>query len=188
MGQPVRKRDATYADIVAAPPHLVAEIVEGELMLSPRPSGQHAGVETGMVIDVGGCFGRRSGGWWIVAEIELHLGRAVVVPDVSGWRRTRMPSPPQGPFQTLAPDWVCEITSPASAGDDRIRKLRIYRGAGVGHVWLADPMARTLEVFRHADDGYVQVQGWQGDERVRAEPFESEEFDLAEWWPPVVEP
>lgn len=187
MGPPARIRQATYDDVLRAPPHLVAEILGGELVLSPRPTGEHGRTETGLAADLLPRFGRRRGGsgpggWWIVAEIELHFGTQVVVPDLSGWRRERMVHPPTGAFQTLAPDWLCEITSPSTAGIDRIRKMPLYRAEGVRHVWLCDPLQHTLEVYRLTEAGYTLVQAWQGDERVRAEPFEAEELDIGEWW------
>ena len=36
------KRNATYADLEAVPPHLVAEIIFGSLVTHPRPSPKHA--------------------------------------------------------------------------------------------------------------------------------------------------
>ena len=31
------------------------------------------------------------GGWYILDEPELHLGEEILVPDLAGWRRERMP-------------------------------------------------------------------------------------------------
>jgi hypothetical protein len=36
------KRPATYEDLVKVPAHLVAEIIDGDLVTSPRPSAHHA--------------------------------------------------------------------------------------------------------------------------------------------------
>jgi len=36
------RRRATYDDMIAAPEHLVAEILDGELFRSPRPASPHA--------------------------------------------------------------------------------------------------------------------------------------------------
>jgi len=37
---PTAKRRATYADIEALPEHLVGEIIDGELFVSPRPNAE----------------------------------------------------------------------------------------------------------------------------------------------------
>jgi len=182
------KRKATYDDVLAAPEHQVAEIVDGELILSPRPAHPHARASTLLGADITTAFdresgdGERPGGWWILYEPELHLGDDVVVPDLAGWRRERAPRG-DVPFFTTAPDWLCETLSPSTERIDRGRKLAIYAREGVGHVWLLDPRARTLEVFRRGADGlYVLVQVHTGDDRPRAEPFDALALELARLW------
>ena len=88
------------------------------------------------------------GGWWIVDEPELHVGDDVLVPDLAGWRRETMPDYPDAPFFAIAPDWACEVLSPATRQVDLGPKRAIYAREGVGHLWLVDPDARTLEAFR----------------------------------------
>src|SRR5258708_7386338 len=93
---PERKR-ATYADLLAVPAHLVAEIISGELRVQPRPAPKHTrsasrlGQRIGPPFD-GGIGG--PGGWWILDEPELHLGADIVVPHLAGWRLERMPELP----------------------------------------------------------------------------------------------
>jgi Uma2 family endonuclease len=181
------KRQPTYADIEALPEHLVGEILEGELVVSPRPRSRHAHA-TGIIgTDLIGPFQRQPrgpGGWWFLIEPELHLGSHVVVPDLAGWRRERMPAIPDEPFFQLAPDWVCEIASPSTARVDRTVKTRIYAAAEVSAMWIVDPVARSLEVFRLVDGRWTLISTHSGDERVRAEPFDAIELELAAWWLP----
>jgi Uma2 family endonuclease len=122
------------------------------------------------------------GGWWILDEPELHLGEQVVVPDLAGWRRERVPAIPDEAFFTLAPDWVCEVLSPSTERIDRGRKLRIYAEAGVAHAWFVKPTDRTLEVFRLRDGAWTIVGVWEGAAVVRAEPFDAVALDLAPLW------
>jgi Uma2 family endonuclease len=141
---------ATYQDVLDAPENKVAEILDGELFLSPRPAPRHAVASSRLGFLIGGPFdqtGGGPGGWWILDEPELHLGEHVVVPDLAGWRRERMPAIPEEAFFSLAPDWVCEVLSPSTARIDRGRKLRIYAAAGVAHAWFVNPLERTLEVL-----------------------------------------
>ena len=89
------KRRATYADIEALPPHVVGEILFGELSVHPRPAPRHGAASVGLGIELGGPFQRGRGGpggWVFFDEPELHLGPHVVVPDLAGWRRERMPA------------------------------------------------------------------------------------------------
>ena len=133
---------ATYDDVLNAPEHKVAEILDGELFLSPRPAPRHAVASSALGMAIGGVRSTGTGGpggWWILDEPELHFGDDVVVPDLAGWRRERMPAIPDAAFFTLAPDWVCEVLSPSTERIDRGRKLRIYAEAGVAHAWLVNP-------------------------------------------------
>jgi Uma2 family endonuclease len=178
-------RRATYEDLVALPDNLVAEIVDGELHASPRPAPRHAIAEAAIGALVGAPFhfGRGGpGGWWILPEPEIHLTADVVVPDFGGWRRTRMPSPPERAYFALAPDWVCEILSPSTASLDRTKKLAIYAREQVSHAWLVDPVARTLEVLRLEAGRWVIVSSHEGQEAVRAEPFGEVELTLSDVW------
>jgi Uma2 family endonuclease len=125
---------ATYEDVLNAPEHKVAEILDGELVLSPRPALRHSRAASRLGTLLGNPFDRGRGGpggWTLLYEPDLHLGEHVIVPDMGGWRLERLPSVPDAPWLDLAPDWVCEVLSPSTARIDRGRKLRIYAAAGV---------------------------------------------------------
>jgi Uma2 family endonuclease len=99
-----------------------------------------------------------------------------------------MPAFPNVPFFELAPDWACEVPSPATARLDRTRKLAVCAREGIGDVWLVDALARTLEVFRLEEGRWVLATAHGGDDLVSAEPFETLEIALARWWPPIEPP
>lgn len=180
------KKPATYQDLIDLPSNLVGELVNGELRASPRPALGHASAASTLGMDLGGPFQRGRGGpggWWIFHEPELHFGADVLVPDLAGWRRERMPTRPDVPYLTLAPDWVCEVLSPSTAGFDRVRKLPIYHRAGVTHAWLLDPAGRSLEVYRRQESSWILVATLGVDQdKVRAEPFDAIELELSALW------
>ena len=189
MGAPVRRR-ASYADLQAVPPHQIGEIIDGELHVSLRPAKPHAAAIAALNDELGPPFRRGRGGpggWIILDEPELHVADDVLVPDLAGWRRARMPVlANDAPYFTLAPDWVCEVLSPSTAATDRAQKLPIYAREGVAHVWLVDPLQRTLEVLRRAGAQWLIVAVHRGDAKVRAEPFDAIELDLASLWADVM--
>jgi Uma2 family endonuclease len=179
------KKDATYADLCAVPDNFVAEILGGELYASPRPSPPHGHAAGVLFLELGGPFQKRMpgpGGWWFHPEPELHFGADVVVPDIAGWRRERMPKVPDGAYFTLPPDWLCEVLSPSTEAIDRRKKLPIYAREGVGHVWLVDPLEGTLEVLRLESQRWSLVARHEGQAGVRAEPFDAIELALRELW------
>ena len=175
---------ATYDDVLNAPENKVAEILDGELFLSPRPAPRHsvASSRLGRILGPFDDGPGGPGGWWILDEPELHLGAHVVVPDLGGWRRERLPTVPSEAYFSLAPDWVCEVLSPSTERIDRGRKLRIYAEADVAHLWLVNPVERTLEVLRLRDGAWTLVAVCSDSGAVRVEPFEAGEFELGRLW------
>jgi Uma2 family endonuclease len=175
----------TYADLEALSDRYVGEILAGDLYASPRPRLRHAVAATRLTVRLGPPFDEGSGGpggWWILIEPELHFGDDVVVPDLAGWRRERLPVVPDAPHLELAPDWVCEMVSPSTERIDRGLKLGIYARERVSHFWLLNPDARTLEILRLQGEQWLVLAVHSGEPRVRPEPFDAIELDLAGLW------
>jgi Uma2 family endonuclease len=106
----------------------------------------------------------------------------VLVPDLAGWRRDRLPGLPRTPYFHLIPDWVCEILSPSTALFDRVKKAPLYARYGVRHLWIIDPAVCTLEVFRNDSGHRVVLSAYGGRDEVRAEPFEQVALKLGRLW------
>jgi len=178
-------RPATYEDLLKVPDHFVAEILEGELYATPRPAMPHAVAASALGSELGGPFqqGRGGpGGWWILDEPELHLGSDVIVPDLAGWRRSRVPQVPAVAAMTIPPDWVCEILSPSTEALDRVPKLNAYARERVAHVWFINPRSQTLEVLRLEGARWTVVATHDGDVSVTVEPFDAVPLDLYRLW------
>lgn len=191
MADPAKRR-AGYADVLDAPRHLVAEVIGGELRLHPRPAKPHAAAASALGEELGPPFKRGRGGpggWILLGEPELHLGPDIVVPDLAGWRRERMPVlRADVPWFDLAPDWACEVLSASTAKQDRAEKLPFYAAHGVRHAWLVDPILHTLEVLRLENGRWSLLATHRDDAKVRAEPFDAIELDLSILWADVVLP
>lgn len=180
-------RPSLYDQLAALPEDLTGEILNGQLHTQPRPAWQHLRVETAL----GGKLHRRydegdggPGGWWILVEPEVHLARdtEVVVPDLAGWRRERMPEPPEGHRIETVPDWVCEVLSPSTASKDREIKMPIYAHYGVAFLWLVDPSNRTLEAYSLGDGCWIKIAEAAGEQVLRAPPFEALALELPSLW------
>lgn len=165
---------------------MLGQIVFGVLHAHPRPAPKHARASSTLGEELGPPFNRGRGGpggWLILDEPELHLGPHVVVPDLAGWRRERMPEMPvDEAFFSLAPDWACEVLSPRTAPLDRGDKRKVYEQFAVKHLWYVDPEAQTLEVFVLEANGYRVVDVFSGAARVRAVPFDAVEIELGALW------
>jgi hypothetical protein len=185
MAEVVTKR-ATYADIEAAPEHLVAELLDGALVTHPRPAPRHSLTFMALSDRLTGPFQFDEdgpGGWVFMAEPELRLGENILVPDLAAWRSHRMAAVPETATVHTPPDWVCEILSASTETRDRTTKMRIYGEAGVPFVWLIDPRQQMLEAFELRDGHWFVKGGWTGDVTVSAAPFDAIAFPLAKLWP-----
>ncbi len=179
------KTGATYDDLRDVPDHFVAEMFDGELYATPRPSTLHTHAASALGAELGAPFhrGRNGpGGWVIWDEPELHFGNDVLVPDLAGWRRSRLPEVPAAAFMTLAPDWICEVLSPSTETLDRGKKLRIYAHERVEHAWLVDPLRKSLEVLVLRSGVWAPLVAHEGDRKVRAPPFDAIELELGALW------
>ena len=180
-------KEATYADLEGVPPHLVAEILDGVLYTHPRPVARHGAASFALANTLGGPFqfGRGGpGGWTFIDEPELHLGPHVVVPDLAGWRKERMPFVPDVAFIDFVPDWICEILSPSTENNDRGRKRRIYATYGLLHYWLLSVPKRQLEAYELRDGKFVLLETFEDGANVDAPPFTAVPFPLSLLLPP----
>jgi Uma2 family endonuclease len=184
MAEPARRR-ATYGDIVALPEHMTGEIIAGELYTQPRPAGPHTFVASELGADLVAQFGRRGGGpdgWFILDEPELHLDGDVLVPDIAGWKRDRLPLEARiGSYFTVVPDWVCEVLSPRTAQRDREIKAPSHADHDVQHLWLVDPIAGHVDAFARREEGWLWLGSWS-DSDAKIPPFDAVGLDLRSIW------
>lgn len=180
------RKAATYADLEAVPPHFVAEIIEGVLETHPRPAPRHATASSRMGLSIGNPFdlgNQGPGGWVIIDEPEVHFSPHILVPDLAGWRRARMPQLPEKAYFETAPDWACEVLSPSTSRLDRGPKRRIYAEYGVEYLWLLDPDEQVLEAFHLADGQWTLIGTVIGAGAVSLRPFDAISFPLSILFP-----
>jgi Uma2 family endonuclease len=178
-------RAATYDDLLQVPENLVAEIIHGQLITYPRPAPRNAWASSSLGGELVSPFDKGRGGpggWWILDEPELHVGPHVLVPDLAGWRRERLPTLPETAWFELAPDWICEVLSPSTARTDRAQKLPIYAAAGVRYAWLIDPDLRTLEAFENLEGRWLLLGVSENDQAIQLPPFDAISFPLNALW------
>ncbi len=177
------KRRATYQDVLDAPPHLVAELIDGELYTFPRPAPPNAVAQAMLLTIINNSFhGNGAGGWWIMTEPQLRLGENSLVPDIAGWRKTRMPKPPKTAYFEMAPDWLCEILSPSTRKIDLFRKVPIYAREAVSHLWILEPVALTVDAYNLCGGKWLPIDSQSGYATVSLPPFEAISFGLGNLW------
>jgi Uma2 family endonuclease len=185
MAEPARKR-AMYEDLYLVPENMTGEIINGELIVTPRPSRKHVYTTSALDKKIGSPFqfgeGGGPGGWIILVEPEIGLGEHTLVPDLGGWREERYPQEEPHNWISVPPNWICEVISPSTRRIDKMEKMPIYAQYGVPFCWLVDPVDKTLDVFRLKTGEWVVAGLYVGDARVRAEPFSDIEINLSDLW------
>ena len=196
MSEPAGKR-AVYEDLFGIPENMTGEIIDGELIVTPRPSQKHVYAASSLGNLVGPPYqlgrGGGPGGWIILDEPEIQLGGNILVPDLAGWRKERFPQSEETNWISVVPDWVCEILSPSTIRVDKVKKMGLYAEHGVRHLWLIDPSARTLDAFELASGRWVVLGTYVENDKAKAQPFGEVEIDLGNLWlgydsPPPNEP
>ena len=185
MAEPAARIKATYEDLYTIPENMTGEIIDGEMSVTPRPSARHiySGTRFGSVLVAGYDFGSGGpGGWIILDEPEISFGEDILVPDLAGWKKERFSVSEEHNWISVVPDWVCEIISPGTVRKDRIQKMPIYGRHDVPYVWLIDPIAKSLEIFRLESGRWTVAGLYAENDKVRAEPFEQMEINLADLW------
>ncbi|MFZ2448541.1 MAG: Uma2 family endonuclease [Syntrophobacteraceae bacterium] len=185
MAGPPHKR-ATYDDLYTIPEHSVGQIIDGELIVTP-PQSRHHALAAGVLsakVSWSYVLGKDGGpgGWIVLFGSEVKLGEDILVPDLAGWRKERFPEVEETNWISVCPDWVCEILSPSTIRVDKIKKMTIYARHNVGHFWLIDPAAKTLDVLRLESGRWVVLGVYADNDKVRAEPFEQAEISLGSLW------
>ena len=145
----VRMTLAEYADLDEPGDELVSELVRGVLVREPRPGRSHGRVQTRVAAvlerwarPMGAEVTTESG--YILAEepATLRGPDVAVLLDPDG--RTTSP----GGWVHGAPDVAIEVLSSADASTAMQQKTLDYLRAGARRVWLVDPVARTVTVYR----------------------------------------
>jgi Uma2 family endonuclease len=183
------RRPATYQDVIDAPANTIAEVIDGQLHLQPRPARPHEGSYAAIYGNLWGAYDMRSGGggprgWVIRPEPELHLHDDIVVPDLAGWRAERYDwDHEDDAFHTLVADWCCEIVSPSSIRHDRVTKANVYAREGVAFFWVVHPTEKWIEAFERLPSSDWKLLGvFEGDEPARIAPFDAIELPMASIW------
>lgn len=163
----------TWKDIMHMPEKEMPEIVDGKPYYRAAPRFRHGmpAMEIGAVLAP--LRRRHQGGWWIAADVDIRLAPdSIVRPDLCGYRKDRVPEPPEAWPLDVVPDWVCEILSPSNAGYDRRIKGTLYAQAAIPWFWLIHPQERTVEVMELCANHWILRGCYTDGDQLALPPFD----------------
>jgi Uma2 family endonuclease len=130
------------------------ELVRGVIETMPPPGGRHGVCCARVCRRLGNFVDEHKLGTIASNDAGFILERGpdtVRGPDVSFWRRERLPEVPEG-YIEVPPDLVVEVVSPGDQYSRIRKKLREYLDKGVRLIWIVDPEDRSLTVYRSLKD------------------------------------
>lgn len=174
-----------YDKLQFLPENTLSEIIEGKLILSPRPANKHILAASYLGALLLGHYvlnvPQDERKWFFADEPEVRFNNHIVVPDLAGWKSKNLPKGiHQKPHFTDTPDWICEVTSPSTEKLDRNLKFKTYAESGINYYWILNPMDKTLEVFQLEKTTYKQVSCYQNNDTPCPEPFSDLKLSLTE--------
>lgn len=147
-------------------PGVFADLIDGQIIMHSPVSLAHGNLTNFLDRLLAAYVERRRLGVVHREGIAVRLAqRTVVMPDVAFYTHEQV-SRFQETHIPVAPTWVAEILSPASAGDDVGRKFAKYEEYGVREYWVLDP--RTLAHRFYLRQGEVLVEFGQEEPVIRS--------------------
>ncbi len=157
----------------------LVELAEGQILMPPHPTRSHQNAVQELYLRLRTHVDEREVGEVYVAPLPVRLAAdRVREPDVlfmATEHADRMGEQFFGP-----PDLVMEVTSPGTRRTDRTEKLLEYAQAEVSEYWIADPQARTVEVFVLQGESYELLGRWGVGETARSSLLPGFEVDVAD--------
>ncbi len=77
-----------------------------------------------------------------------------------------------------APDFIIEVLSPSTAAFDLVDKRQRYERAGVGELWLIDPISGVLTVYRREGEQFAAADIRVGEGRIAVQSVPGLVLDL----------
>jgi hypothetical protein len=150
----------------------------------PTPARAHSIAEISGMFVAGSALGDPvPEGWTFLANVEISAGHErLLLCDVAGWNLTR-----EGLLATcspirITPDWICEVLGGSSRRFTLSAKRRALAEMGVTHLWIADPEARVLDVFKNERGKWMLLDSLTEETAATAPPFDGLHFDVGELW------
>lgn len=127
------------------------EYVKGELVPMSPSSMEHGEISSNVIRYLDSHVFEHQLGRLYTAGTTFHLGDRVVKPDIAFVSEARLPENREK-GSPVPPDLAVEVVSPSDKHYDVTEKALAYLKAGTRLVWVVEPVAKTVMVYRSETD------------------------------------
>ncbi|MDT5271310.1 MAG: hypothetical protein QOH49_3496 [Acidobacteriota bacterium] len=159
----------TTDDLIALPDDLnTYELIEGELIVSGMPTLTHQRIIGNLLYLIQLYLYENPLGEIILTPGVIFDRHNSVIPDLVFLTNEQLEQVGAESHIRLPPALAVEVVSPGreNARRDRVKKLRVYGKFAVGEYWVADPDARTVEIYRPVGGALALAATVSGDGEI----------------------
>ena len=127
------------------------EYVKGVLIPMPPTSGEHGDISSNIQWYLYSHVRENQLGRVYTSDTGFQIGDRVLMPDIAFVSSARLPDDRRRAF-SIPPDLAVEVISPTDAQFRVVEKALIYLSAGTRLVWVIEPVAKTVTVYRSEID------------------------------------
>lgn len=179
MGSLTARPRKTVDDLRALPDETRAELIGGEIYVTPAPFRDHQEVVENLHLLLATYVRARDLGRVHLPPMDVYLPSGdVVQPDLIYVSKAR--SAIRQDWIRGVPDLLVEVVSTSHPERDRIVKRALYAENGVPAYWILDPQERSVEVLRLEKETYAPAGFLAGTGTFFAPTFPDLEISLTE--------
>ena len=143
-----RSKEWTVDDYLQLEEGLLAQLIDGQLVMSPAPTPKHQLVSGNLY----SILKEQLKGIIFYSPIDLYLDNEnVLQPDLVFVSNRNKEIITDRGIEGV-PDLVIEVISPSNSFIDRNTKRKKYLALGVTEYWIIDPNNETLEIYTPKDE------------------------------------
>lgn len=158
----------TYQDYLLLPEDKRYEIIDGDLLMSPAPTGYHQDVVFRLARFLDDHARADDLGKVQIAPRDVYLSETdIVQPDILFVSKARL-GILEEKYVRGAPDLTIEAFEKATAARDRVLKAKLYAKYGVKEYWLADLQAKSVEILPNSETGFERQALFSASETLRS--------------------
>ena len=127
------------------------EYIKGELVPMPPTTGEHGDISSNIQWYLQSHVRTNQLGRIYTSDTGFRVGERVLMPDIAFLSISQLPADRSTIFP-IPPELAIEVVSPTDSQSKVAEKSLAYLEAGTRLVWIIEPIAQTVTVYRSKTD------------------------------------